>query len=507
MKHTSLLAGYRQQLEADPSKPAFILDERSFTYADLQAQVGVLQQEFGQRKHLRVAIALPNCVDLACWYIACVSSRHTLILMDPDWPEATLAAALELVQPDILIRANPFSINHYDVALAANPRWYGETNFAFLAGFTSGSSGQPKAFLRYSDSWQASFQCSASEFDVTSTSVQLAPGPLSHGLSFYALAESLHAGATFMSQTAFNASGCIKALQASSPVVDNLIVVPTMLQRLLAEFNTATESNLRLNDADTESMQFRTIVAGAKLSSRLKQHFHTTWPSARLSEYYGASELSFVSVNHDHENLPDDSVGRLCEGVSLATFDDNDEEIQGSTTGTLHVRSPMLAAGYLRVQAGIGIVPLPGRQGWCSVGDCGWLDAKGNLYLAERKDRMLISGGLNVYPSNVERVISDTLHGSKFSGNLEHCVICGIPHPEWGEQIVLILAGRGLPSRFKAESVYFKRILAECFKRSLQKSEVPKRLFLSETVPMTSSGKVAYRELQKQLPVLEDVKI
>ena len=93
MKPSSLLAGYWQQLEACPSKTAFMLDEQSFSFADLEARVAELQLLLAQRKHLRIAIALPNCLDVACWYIASVTSRHTLILMDPEWPQATYAVS------------------------------------------------------------------------------------------------------------------------------------------------------------------------------------------------------------------------------------------------------------------------------------------------------------------------------------------------------------------------------------------------------------------------------
>ena len=504
---STLLAGYQQQLESNPSKTAFVLDDCSFSFADLQARVALLQQTFSQRKHLRVAIALPNCVDVACWYIACVTSRHTLILMDHEWPEATRTAALQLVQPDILVSGKEGVVDHYDSQATANPAWFQDDNFAFLAGFTSGSSGQPKAFLRYSDSWLASFKCSTREFDVSSGTVQLAPGPLSHGLSFYTMAESLHLGATFMTQTAFDAGQCINALHSNMNGVNNLVVVPTMLQRVL-DAKPHFEDQLQGDEGATDApLKFRAIVAGAKLSGYLKQRFHNSWPTARLSEYYGASELSFVSVNHDHEQLPHDSVGRLCDGVSIATFDETGKHAEGKNPGTLHVRSPMLAAGYLQQQENeIASAPLTGRDGWFTVGDRGWLDDN-RLYLTDREDRMLISGGLNVYPSRVERVIDGAIRDSDIAGNVEHCVICGIPDPEWGELVVLVLAGPGLLQQQKVVTATVGQSLADLAAGTLQKHEVPRRLFVAETVPMTSSGKVAYRELQRVLPGLLEIQL
>ncbi len=506
MINTLLLQGYRQQLASRPSKVAFVLDGQAFTFADLQARATVLQQTFAERRQLRVAIALPNCLDVACWYIACASAGHTLILMEPEWPQATYKAALQLVRPNIIAGGPGAGIECDFSAAAGNPDWYDETNFAFLAGFTSGSSGRPKAFLRDSNSWLASFRCSSREFDISAETVQLAPGPLSHGLSFYAMAESLYAGATFVTQSNFSAEACITTLQTSA---NSLVVVPTMLQRILDSYSKELNGSCdQRHDGAGSELKFKAIVAGAKLSSHLKQRFRATWPAAQLSEYYGASELSFVSVNHDHEDLPDDSVGRLCEGVSVTTFDSSGLRLPASTAGTLHVRSAMLASGYLKQQSGAFIIaPLSGTDGWYTVGDRGHLDAQGNLFLTDREDRMLISGGLNVYPSSVERIISEELHNRGFGENLEHCVVLGIPDPEWGEKIVLILAGNKLQpdSVYSADSADFagiRQTLAGCFAGCLQKHEIPRLLFVAETIPLTTSGKVAYRELQQLLPEL-----
>ena len=190
-----MLAGYLQRLENDASHAALIVDDNVFSYSEPGSCVSALSETIGHRQNLRIAIALPNSIDVACWYIASVLSRSTLILMDHSWLPATRDAALQLLEPQVMVTdrgvtllesIDPLDASEACIAnaeSAAGADWYAADSFAFLVGFTSGSSGNPRAFLRYSDSWLESFECSTREFEVDSETVQFAPGPLSHGLS------------------------------------------------------------------------------------------------------------------------------------------------------------------------------------------------------------------------------------------------------------------------------------------------------------------------------------
>ena len=144
-----MLAGYLQRLENDTSHAALIIDDNVFSYAELGSCVSALSETIGHRQNLRIAIALPNSIDVACWYIASVLSRSTLILMDHSWLPATREAALQLLEPQVMVTdrgvtllesIDPLDASEACIAnaeSAASADWYGADSFAFLVGFTS----------------------------------------------------------------------------------------------------------------------------------------------------------------------------------------------------------------------------------------------------------------------------------------------------------------------------------------------------------------------------------
>jgi len=533
---SALLAGFERLAATNPDQPAFVIDGKATTASELAAQVADIGQYLNPDAPKRIAIALPNSAQVAAWYIASVQFRQTLFLLDNQWPADTFNAAIKLADPHIIVTAQPQSqhqpqteagapvdaleaavLSHEEVRLehrepetAVEASWYRDDDFAFLVGFTSGSSGYPKAFLRYAHSWLSSFERSVSEFRLTTDSVQIAPGPLSHGLGFYAMAESLFLGIPFVTQSQFDVTRLVTALNVSAntrlsaqPV--NLVVVPTMLFWLVAELQRQQES---LEIADTTrfpELELSVVCAGAKLGATIRKRLQMLCPNVHISEYYGASELSFVSVNHQREERPELSVGRLFEGVETIVTDENQQILDSGNTGLLHVKSDMLAAGYLErdlSSSSFNVTPLAGLSPWFTVGDAAKVDDRGNIYLQERQDRMLISGGLNVYPTRVEQLIDALIIKS---GSLEpellvalsaceHKVVCGLRDDQWGDRVCLVLAGHpGSPWKKLKQT-----LLKEC-RAILEPHEMPRRLFIANTLPMTRSGKVAYRELEQLL--------
>ncbi len=320
----------------------------------------------------------------------------------------------------------------------------------FLIGFTSGSSGIPKAFVRTRQSWIESFRCAAQAFGSCADKTTLIPGPVSHGLSFFAVAESLDAGGTVYLQQRFNASYCLELMQTMT--IDRLVVVPTMLTKIISEAN---------GDKALRGPR-RIICAGDKLSPMLLNDVQTLWPDTIVSEYYGASELSFVSVRHDAKHLPmqppTHSVGAAFEGVDITivpmveTVIDTESTIPDSCdsatsdpvhgavvtaedAGQIFIASDMLARGYID-RDGQRIVPLHGvsRAGRfaATVGDVGRLDEQGFLHLVDRASNMIISGGLNLYPAIVERAIERL-------DSVESCRVLGVADAMWGQRVVAVI--------------------------------------------------------------------
>ena len=568
-----LIPGFLRACESDPDKAAFILDQQVTSYARLQQLVDVAARDMalyaqsngGLQHRLHIAVATENCIEIAVWYLFAAQEGHMLCLLDPDWPDETMAYALDLYQPDVLVshtlsqadwvttsftsEATTTLANTTTRAVTVSMRdRYESANDdeavladMFFAGFTSGSTGLPKAFVRTAHSWVVSIKAAADEFETHADSVLLAPGPLSHGLSFFTLVESLYHGATFVSQSRFSAtrslallcggnvaekenalagSAAHEVVSATANVVRNkspvvvtaAILVPSMLHAILEK---ASEMAGSIEPRQADSKSIRVITAGAKLDASHSRLFEINFPLIARSEYYGASELSFITVSHAQEGIDPSSVGRPFKSVELlikspgdmpdpeAGFSGSniDDENSDSSRGTVLVKSSMIASGYLQRgiyndKSTLEITPLSLDHGMATVNDRGYIDAAGHLFLLDREDRMIKSRGFKVYPLVVEAVMRDYFLNS-FEGDVPaEIVVVGMADDFHGMTVVAIHQAElhRLPEFNK-----HKKQLIEYCRKFLKTAEVPSRLFLSPSLPMTSSGKVAYRQLQRAL--------
>ncbi len=540
-----LIAGYIKTCAQQPDKTAFVIEGLEFTYADLAlAEETASLWLQSQAKNnglpcssLRVACRLNNGFELAVWYLASIRNHCLFVLMDPTWSSAELTHAIENTLPDVLIESVQCGqiSESVDTCFAFAPRLdYGNTctgtelplarwldtntlirqttprDDLFLSGFTSGSSGKPKAFVRTAESWLASFQVSADEFGTCGDSVILAPGPLSHGLSFFALAETFYHGATFVSRGSYNAGTCCEFLLKGfvlSHCLTTVVLVPSMLSGILdavEEKRSDAPDMTPVND----SANIHVITAGAKLSTSQKERFIRHFPRMRLSEYYGASELSFVSVGHLTEQPPPDSVGRICKGVSARTRPEPDG-VGLHGVGLIEVAGPLLASGYLRRINNRQVVEeITGDDGYATVGDCGYFDEAGYLYLVDREDRMFNSGGLKVFPSRVEQIATDYFRNDCDYNNDHHdhydhcgkavetCAVVALDDSFWGQRVCLVL--HNAESTQHRDQDWIDALLSHC-RSNLQRHEVPRVVVAVDQLPMTTSGKIAYHQLATQL--------
>jgi acyl-CoA synthetase (AMP-forming)/AMP-acid ligase II len=223
------------------------------------------------------------------------------------------------------------------------------------------------------------------------------------------------------------------------------------------------------------------MSAGAKLAPPLAAALRRLCPAARLIEYYGASELSFVSLADSGEGCPADAVGRPIAGVEIAIRDAEGGAVAPGGIGTLWVKSPMLASS---VVVGAGAFRRD-ADGWATVGDLAWQDGAGWLHLAGRADGMLISGGRNIYPAGVERALAAC-------PAVADAVVLGIPDPYWGERLVAVV--RWQPG----EALSLDRLISHC-RTHLARHALPKQVFVTDAIPLTATGKPARARLRQDI--------
>ena len=198
-------------------------------------------------------------------------------------------------------------------------------------------------------------------------------------------------------------------------------------------------------------------------------------PDGALVEYYGASELSFVSIHRSSAGIPVGSVGRAFPGVRIDVLDDAGNRAPAGTEGTIYVTSDLAFSGYLE---GGDDSTLRRFGDALSVGDRGHLDVEGNLFVSGRGSSLIITGGSNVQAEEVEVALAA-------APGVAAAVAFGIDDVRWG-QIVAVAAE---PAR---GCILDRRTLRAYMRTHLAPHKRPRRYFaLAGSIPLTAAGKVA----------------
>ena len=444
-----------------PDKPAIRRDSEILTYAQLVTEIGRWQNAIGAAR--RVAIVMHNAPRTLAAFFGVVRAGAVAMALDPSWPAELRAKVIARHKPDLVIDC--------EMPATAGQGTPPTSDAPFFIGFTSGTTGVPKGFIRTHASWRATFAAARTEFSDAASGRVLAPGPVSHSLTLYTAVETLEAGGTIVLQSHFDAAACAALIAAGE--VDCLVGVPSMFDLLVSATSAVVSRPVTFTSA------------GAKLTPGLRGRLPTRYPAARLFEYYGASELSFVSVAAPMDNAPPESVGRPFQGVDLVVRRDDGSPAAPNEIGTVWIRSPMLSNGYVDKDAVGGFRTDPHDPAWATVGDRGHLDANGFLFLAGREGDMLISGGHNIYPAEIEQALSAV-------AGVTGVAVVGVPDPRWGHRICAVVEGAAT-----------RAVLEAACLAALPRSKLPREWRRIPSLPRTSSGKTARARLMEMMPTLE----
>lgn len=481
-------AALARHAEQHPHSPAFRMEGRVFTFAELALRAGQLVSAFGKLTANTanenvlpgttrlIALEIGNHPLFAAAFLAATSGGYCVALIDPHLPDVTRVAMRELLRPDITVRADGDGLRldatttGQSLAFTAgssnerSPIVVGADDEPFLIVFTSGTTGMPKAIVRDRGSWRRSLKTGQNFFGIDGDTRSFAPGPLAHGLTLYALAETLVAGAEFIGTAHFDATRASETIAGLE--IRRLVLVPTMLRRLCA--SPAILTSVR-----------KITVAGAKLTPADREAAARTFPQADIVEYYGASELGFISVAGPDDTASATAVGRAFPGVDLIVLDDSERPLPPGETGTVFVDSDLIASGYVGAGDGAGL-KRSGRL--ATVGDLGFLDVDGTLHLVGRSGGMVLSGGNNIYPQEVEA----TLAGH---AGVHAAFVLGLDHPDLGSELVAIIEPNG--------AAIERAALDRHLDSHLPRYKHPRRIWLCRSLPMTQSGKVAAGTLKQ----------
>jgi long-chain acyl-CoA synthetase len=434
-----------------PHDTAVVVAGRRLTWAELRDSAAGLVPDAKAVTSLCEA----NSVDFAVRFAAAVAGGRQCAVLDPSWPAS--------LQEDILRHVGAFA---RPAAVSADDELAdGAPEATFLIGLTSGTTSVPKAFTRSRRSWQESFEASIEFFGLRVDDVTLAPGPLAASLNLYALAECLYAGSEFQALETFDVGDVHGAIAHDG--VTRLVLVPTML-RMLSERGLA---------GCVDASGVRTIIcAGSKLDARTLEAARRWAPNATIFEYYGASELSFVSgaglPAGEAASAGGTAIGGPFPGVEVRILDDSGNALPDGAAGNICVQSGLVSNGYLWGDDGQA---LRSFDGWFTVGDQGYLEA-GELHILGRRADMILTAGKNVFPHEVELALAAV-------PGVAAAVAAGMPDDLRGQRVV---AGV-VPSAGSITATQLRAGLDNI----LARDKWPLQYYALTELPATDRGKVS----------------
>jgi len=450
-----------QHAQRRPNAPALTLEAETLTWAELERRVSRMAQALSfYPSGSRLALAISNPVQFLISYFAIVRAGHVATVFDPDWPEERRQKIEAAIQP-VAVLTEPTSSG-----TGSSPYHPPSEHDPFYIGFTSGSTGLPKGFERSHASWLESFRVSETEFGISSSDHVLIAGSMQHSLHLYGAVHALHTGASVTLFSRFDPkiiSGCLQ-----SESISVLYATPTQLHYI---YETLKRQEafvlLRLG-----------LASGAKWRPEDQTRLQQVFPNATLAEFYGASETSFLTASNGVKTSPDQSVGFPVQGVELCIGDPL-HPVPVGQSGLIWTRSPMVFSRYV-----CGDSPDTRWKGkWLTVGDHGFLDKTGALFLTGRESRMIISSGLNIYPEEVEKVLES-------QDGVAAAAVFGVDDPVRGECLIASIRPKG--EALKAEQ------LAKACRSKLGRGFVPREFHFEENWPLTSGGKTDLAKLKSR---------
>jgi fatty-acyl-CoA synthase len=347
-----------------------------------------------------------------------------------------------------------------------------DTGDAALVVYTSGTTGKPKGAVRkFPKEALATALAFIGETPMKVGETHLCVCPLYHSTAFGFVSFSYLLGDTIVLLPDFRPETFLWAVQQYR--VQTTAVVPTMLHRLMDLGRDAVRS------WDTSSL-VSIYSGGAPLPGSLALEVMDTLGD-KLWNFYGATETGLVTLASPKDlRASPGTIGRVVPGNEIRLVDERGQPCEVGQVGELYARSALMVEGY---HADPDATKSSMLEGFFSVGDLARVDERGCYHLEGRKRDMIISGGVNVYPAEVEATLD------AHPGVAEVAVV-GVPDPEWGERVRAFVVAKNGARPTEAE-------LKEHCKRSLAGYKVPREFVFLDALPKNPTGKVLKRELRE----------
>ena len=453
----------------DADRPAVTCLDSSLTRRQLQSaatRLGRTLQGLGVGAGDYVTVSLPNSTDwfvayVACWMIGAVPQPTSAKL-----PPRELAAIVELARSKVVIGAPDSAVDLLPPTAKILPLDYqtdpslsdaplpDATSPAWKAPTSGGSTGRPKLIVSGDP---AVYDLDLPlPLELRQGGALMMPGPLYHNGPAVWACQALLAGNHVVLLPRFDAESTLASIEAYH--CDVAYMVPTMMKRIL-----------RLDDSLRLGFDLSSLRAVWHLAEPcpvwLKQAWIDWLGASRIFELYAGTEAQAVTTITGDEWLEHrGSVGRVTTG-EMKICDDEGIDLPAGEEGEVWMRSEREAPTYQYL--GAEAKTLDG--GWESLGDVGWFDADGYLYLGDRAADMILSGGANIYPAEVEHALNE-------HPDVHSCAVIGLPNDDRGNDIhAIVEADEAVVERQDLLSFLAERLAAYKLPRSVEYVDHPLR--------------------------------
>ena len=464
-----------QYARETPRATAIHFNTDAWTWADLEAQA----RKAGT--YLDREVPPGACVLLQGWndprFIILREAIHrtgrTYAALSPQASETEVRHVLRLTDAALFLRADGIADHGVTAETWATPfdapglEVAHRRQDARTLLLTSGTTGLPKACVRPVAPDLERMTSMVRTFGLRSDQIHLTATPLYHSGPTIFQRTQMALGGTTVLHPRFDAAAVWAEVAAGQ--AHTAFFVPTHYHRLLRD-----DPGVSAEGIETWWM------AGAPAAAALKERVIARIGPGKLWEFLGSSETGTVTVMAPDQHLRRrDSVGRPPPGVELRILSESGTPCAPGEVGLVYVRSAMLMSGYLGPDSDQAVW----NDGFLSVGDLGYVDEAGYLFLADRRTDLIISGGVNVYPAEVEAALE------AFPGVRQACVV-GEPDEEWGARVVAVIV---------ADAAVRDEELSAFLREELAPAKRPRRIERWAELPHNAIGKPLRSEVRKRI--------
>ena len=501
--------GLRRALQVNPQGIAILEGERKLSWAEVGERVrrfaGALRQ-LGVAKGDRVAVLMLNSGRYLEIYLAAGWAGAVIVPLNIRWSVAENQDALQdsgtrllvvdnafegagralaaAIPPLALLHADdgepPADVAGYETLLAAASAipdaMAGRDDLAGIF-YTGGTTGRSKGVMLSHGNLMANALQSIAEDVFTTNAIYLHAAPMFHLANGSAMFSMLLTAGTNVFIKAFSPEAVAQAFERSR--VTHALLVPTMIQMFVDHPGVAGR--------DFSALQ-QILYGASPISEALLDRAMARLPGVRFMQAYGMTELSPIAtllmpeehVGAGRAKGRHRSAGRAMLGVEVKIVDANDQSVAPGTVGEIVVRGDNVMMGYWNrpEETAKAVV-----DGWMHTGDGGYMDEDGFVYVVDRIKDMIITGGENVYSTEVENVVA------QYPGVLQ-CAVIGIPDPRWGEAVHVVVVVKA------GTTVDAADLIAFC-KERIAGYKCPHSVDVrTDPLPISGAGKILKRELR-----------